>query len=68
MAEKYGVRLKNPENVRVLLARTINELKAGTLSENKSRAIGYLCSILLKSMEVNELDARLQKIEQELKL
>ena len=65
--KSYGIRLNKPVDVRRLISRTINELREDTLSENKARAIGYLCNCLLKAMETTELAERLEKLEEVMK-
>ena len=57
------IRLSNPQMVRRLLNRTINQLLKDDISTDKARCIGYLSGVLLKSMEVEELDKRISEIE-----
>ena len=57
------IRLNNPNQVRRLLNRTINELLSDKIEVDKARCIGYLSSILLKSIETEELEGRISKIE-----
>jgi len=60
------IRLNNPRQVKRLLNRTINQLLNGTIEVEKARCIGYLGSILLKAIEVEELDDRLTEIERQI--
>ena len=62
---KQGIRLNNPQAVKRLLNRTINGLLADELGTDKSRCIGYLCSILLKAIETEDIAKRLDKLEQQ---
>ncbi len=61
---KNNVRINNPDGVRRLLQRVINSLLNDEISENKARAIGYLCNIMLKAFEVGELEERLTELEE----
>ena len=63
---KNNVRINNPDGVRRLLQRVINSLLNDEISENKARAIGYLCNITLKSLEVGELEERITELEENL--
>ena len=63
MEYKQGIRLNNPQAVKRLLNRTINGLLADELGTDKSRCIGYLCSILLKAIEVEDISKRLDQLE-----
>lgn len=56
------MRLQNPHQVRRLLNRTINMLLN---EEIETRCIGYLASILLKSMEVEDLEGRIRSLEED---
>lgn len=60
------IRLNNPLQVKRLLNRTINQLLNDEITTDKARTIGYLASVLLKASEVEELDARMAAIENEL--
>ncbi len=64
---KNNVRLNKPDDVRRLISRIINELRADTINENKARAMGYLCNCLLKAMETTELAERLERLEERMK-
>ncbi|ABR47180.1 hypothetical protein Amet_0962 [Alkaliphilus metalliredigens QYMF] len=58
------IRLQNPQQVRRLLNRKINQLLKDEIETGKARCIGYLSSILLKSIEVEELETRILKLEE----
>ena len=62
-------RLKTAQDVLALIEEQVNavreEPEAGTLE--KARAIGYLAGIALKAVEVADLSARLEAVEQVLK-
>ena len=63
---KNNVRINDADGVRRLLQRTINALLDDEISESKARAIGYLCNITLKSLEVGELEERITELEENL--
>jgi hypothetical protein len=62
-------RLKTAQDVLVLIEEQVNavreESEAGTLE--KARAVGYLAGIALKAVEVADLSARLEAVEQVLR-
>ena len=60
---KNRIRLENPRHVQRLLARTINYLHEGEITDNKARTIGYLCGIMLKGFETVEIEERLTELE-----
>jgi hypothetical protein len=59
------IRLENPRNVQRLLARTINLLNDGEISEGRAKAIGYLTGILIKSFETIDFETRLKELEKQ---
>lgn len=59
------IRLNNPQAVRRLLNRTINDLLGDKMEVDKARCIGYIGSILLKAIETEELENRISKLEKE---
>ena len=63
---KNNVRVNSPDGVNRLLQRVINALLDDEITENKARTIGYLCNIILKGLEVGELDERITELEENL--
>ena len=61
------VRLKTSDDVRRFLANTINKLKDDELKPEKAGRMGYLANILLRAIEGNEVEKRLESIEDLLK-
>ncbi len=61
-----GVRLNKPQDVRRLLSRLINQTLAGSLEPDVLRCITYATSMILKSLEIGELEQRLSQIEEKL--
>lgn len=46
-----------------LLQRVINALLNDEIKENRARTIGYLCNIILKGIETDELAKRIEDLE-----
>ena len=63
MAGKRAIRLRTTHDVSRLLGKTINALMRDEISGQKSAKIGYLANILLRSLEVSDLEARLEALE-----
>ena len=63
---KNNVRVNSPDGVNRLLQRVINALLDDEITENKARTIGYLCNIILKGLEVGELEERITELEENL--
>jgi len=62
--KRQAIRLQNPQQCRRLLNRTINDLLNEDIDTDRARCIGYLTSILLKSIEVEDLENRIQALEE----
>ena len=64
-----GVRLNKPQDVRRLLSRLINEALAADEPETELlRAVTYASSLILKTIEIGEMNDRLDRIERKLSL
>lgn len=57
------VELKTTEDIVGLLADTINRIRVEPLSHQRANAIGYLCGVLLKAIEVGRLDDQLKLVQ-----
>ena len=55
--------LRSPQDVRRLLSATINEVRRQEIAEGKARVIGYLATVILKSLELGQMEERLQAVE-----
>jgi hypothetical protein len=55
--------LGNTTDVSALLSDSINRLRRGQLDPRVANAIGYLTSVLLRSLEQGPIEERLAKIE-----
>lgn len=64
---KNFIRVNTVSGVNKLLQRTINALIQDEITESKARTLGYLANIMLKGLEVGQLEERLNKIELDIK-
>ena len=62
---KNQVRLKRADDVRRMLARTVQMLDAGEINTDTARAYGYLADKILKALHAVELEERLENLEKE---
>ncbi|HAR96577.1 MAG TPA: hypothetical protein DCR97_11545 [Deltaproteobacteria bacterium] len=63
----YNIKLSSMEDVRRLLSTVINGLRKGTLEPDRSRAIVYASNTLLTVLGHTALEARLERIEEEIR-
>lgn len=63
MAKK---RLKSMEDIRRYLAGLVNRTEAGEVDPAVAGKLGYLSSILLRSIEHGDLEKRIEILEQKL--
>ena len=61
---KTHIRFNNISNVHRFLGRISNDLYNENISVERARALGYLCSIMIKSIEIKDIDTRLNNIEE----
>lgn len=61
--------VEQAEDVRELLREQVDAVRADTEASacERARCIGYLCGVLLRSVEATDLTARLEALEAELK-
>ncbi|MGH7800481.1 MAG: hypothetical protein ACREOW_07605 [Thermodesulfobacteriota bacterium] len=59
------VHLTRPQDVRRLLSRIINMVLNDEIEVNRANCIGQLCNTLLKSMEMGDLENRLEEVEKQ---
>lgn len=64
---KTDVRFENPSDVRRFLGRIINLRANDLIDSDTSRDLGYLCNILLKSIELSTLEIKIDELEKEIK-
>jgi hypothetical protein len=58
--------LKNSNDVSVLLAESINQVRRGELEPRVANAVGYLSTVLLRALEQGPLEERMAKLEEAL--
>lgn len=61
------MKIKDSGDVIALLSETINQIRKGVIDPRVANSVGYLASITVKVFEQNELENRIEKIEQLLK-
>ena len=63
---KYDVRVNSARGVNRLLQRVINSLLKNEIKQGTAKTIGYLCNIILKGLEIGDLEDRLAALEDKL--
>jgi len=58
------VTLKSLADVVLLLERATNDVLALENSISRARAVGYLCSVAVKALEVGDLEERIVRLEE----
>ncbi len=56
-------RLKTMDDVRRFLADVVNQLNRDEMDAAKASKLGYLCQILARVIEGNDLEARVAELE-----
>lgn len=62
------IRTPTPEEIVNLLADTIDEVKTGQVDPKVANAVGYLSGVMLKALQYEALEERLQAIEEALQV
>ena len=62
------VPLHNGKDVVVFLAETINQVRKGRVAPKVASTVGYLTGLLMKALETSDIEERLARIEQVLKM
>ena len=57
------VTIKNSQDLIAVLQDTINLVRDGTMQVNEANSVGYLCNIILKTLQTTELEQRLEAVE-----
>jgi hypothetical protein len=58
---------QNPQEVRTALGQFISDVRAGRLDPKRATTLGYLATVLLKSIEVVSVEERLAALEKVLR-
>ena len=67
-ADAADVPLHSGKDVAAFLAGTINQVRKGQVSPKIATTVGYLSSLLMKALETTDIEERLARIEQVLKM
>lgn len=59
-----SIRLKNAGDINRFLARVINELYRDKISPQKAGKLGFLCNVMLHSIDTQETEKRLDALEE----
>lgn len=60
---KRSIRLKNASDIMRLMGRTINEVMRGEIETDTARTVGYLSSVMIKALEISDIQKRLDALE-----
>lgn len=66
MANKKHIRLSSARDIQKMLSKLINERRRDEVDTSKCRDIGYLAKILLDSIELGEMEDRIEQIEKKM--
>jgi len=58
-----ATRLKRPRDVQQMLAVTAEKLERGEIDPRTANALGRVASLLLKAMELTNIDERIERLE-----
>lgn len=61
--EAPDVKVENCQDVRLLIAETINQVRKGAIDPRVANAVGYLANVFIKAVEHGDLENRLREIE-----
>ena len=62
-ADAPDVKVENCQDVRLLIAATINQVRKGAIDPRVANAVGYLANVFIKSVEQQEFEERLEALE-----
>lgn len=62
--EAPEIQLRDGQDVARLLSQTINQVRKGIIDPRVANAVGYLANILAKVVEQNELERRIERLEE----
>ena len=61
---KRGPTLKTSSDVAYFLAKVTREAYMGTMEMTKAKGLAYISGVLLKSLEVSDLEGRISALEE----
>jgi hypothetical protein len=59
-----NIECHNTEDIIALLTQTINQVRKGAIDPRIANSVGYLATITIKIFEHNDLENRIEKLEQ----
>lgn len=62
---KRGLKLKTVADVNTALGRVFNQLYKGEIQESKAGKLAYILNVMIKGLEVGDLEKRLTKLEEQ---
>jgi hypothetical protein len=62
-ADAPDVKVEDCQDVRLLIAETINQVRKGAIDPRVANAVGYLANVFIKAVEQGDLESRLKEIE-----
>lgn len=65
-SRKRNIYVQNAGDVKRLMNNVINELRNGEIDSKSANAIGYLANIILKTIEVEDVLGKVEKVEDRL--
>lgn len=57
------VSIKNTKDILALIEDTVNRVRSEPMTHQKANSIGYLSTVALKAMEIDELDEKLEFVK-----
>jgi hypothetical protein len=60
---KEFIDIKTPKDTLLLLEKTINDVRQNKIAVNQANCIGYLCNIMTKIFEQEQLETRIAILE-----
>jgi hypothetical protein len=67
-ASTPDVKVENSGDAIALISRTINEVRRGQIDPRVANAVGYLSNILIRAIDQDRLESRIEKLESLLKV
>lgn len=62
-SRKRNIHVQDAGDVKRLMNKVINELRQGEIDSKSANAIGYLANIILKTIELGELEQQISYIQ-----
>ena len=66
-SRKRNIYVQSVGDVKRLMNNVINELRNGEIDSKSANAIGYLANIILKTIEVEDVERRILELDEKVK-